>query len=196
MTERLTVVSGCMFAGKTNELFRLVERQLIARRSAQIFKPKLDNRWGKIEKVRSHAGREMDAFPVEDPRAILGLVKEDTKIVGIDEAQFFGPEVIGVIEELLDRDKKVLVAGLPLDFRGEPFGSMPILLAKADEIVTVTAICTHSIDGEICGQEATRTQRLVNGRPANYNDPVVLVGAEESYAPRCPNHHRIPGKPT
>ena len=95
----------------------------------------------------------------------------------------------------MNRNKKVLVAGLPLDFRGEPFGSMPIFLAKADDQDHVTAICTYSENGQICGEEATRTQRLVNSQPANYNDPVVLIGAEESYAPRCPNHHIVPGKP-
>lgn len=196
MTERLTVVSGCMFAGKTDELIRLVERQEFAGRKVQIFKPKLDNRWGKSEKVRSHNDREKEAFPVEKPEEIISLLNEKTEVVAIDEIQFFGSRIIPVIDKLLDNNKKVLVAGLPLDFRGEPFGSMPVLLAKADEVITVTAICTYSEDGKICGNEATRTQRLVNGMPANYHDEIVVIGAAEAYAPRCPNHHIVPGKLT
>jgi thymidine kinase len=195
MTERLTVVSGCMFAGKTDELVRLVERQEYAGRKFQIFKPEIDDRWNKTGKVHAHSGRERDAIPIKEPRQILSLVDSDTEVVAIDEIQFFGPEIVAVVEELLDRNKKVLVAGLPLDFRGEPFGSMPIFLAKADDLIHVTAICTYSENGQICGEEATRTQRLVNNQPANYNEPVVLIGAEESYAPRCPNHHIVPGKP-
>jgi thymidine kinase len=195
MTERLEAISGSMFAGKTRELIRLVERQKFAGRKAQIFKPVVDNRWGKTERVRSHSGSEMQAVPVKNSSDLLSLVKSDTEYVAIDEVQFFDSGIVGVIDQLLDRDIKVLVAGLPLDFRGEPFGSMPLLLAKADNIVKVTAICTQTENGEICGEEATRTQRLVNGSPANYYDPIVLIGAEESYAPRCPDHHLVPGKP-
>lgn len=195
MTERLTVVSGCMFAGKTDELVRLIERQEYAGRKAQIFKPELDNRWGKIAKIHAHTGRERDAIPVKEPRQILSLVEQNTEVVGIDEVQFFGPEIIAVVEELLEKDKKVLVAGLPQNFRGEPFGQMPILLTKADELVLLTAICTYKENSQICGADATRTQRLVNGQPASYNDPEVLIGAQEAYAPRCPRHHLVLGKP-
>lgn len=195
MTERLTVVLGCMFAGKTDELVRLIERQEYAGRKSQIFKPELDNRWGKTAKIHAHTGRERDAIPVKEPGEILSLVGQDIEVVGIDEIQFFGPEIISVVEELLNKDKKVLVAGLPQNFRGEPFGQMPILLTKADELVLLTAICTHGEDGRICGAEATRTQRLVNGRPASYDDPEVLIGAEEAYAPRCPQHHKVLRKP-
>lgn len=195
MTERLKVIAGPMFSGKTDELIRLIERQEFAARKVQIFKPVIDNRWGEINKIRSHAGREKDAVPVKKAFDIFSLIKEDTEIVAIDEAQFFDEGIVLVVEKLLEKDIMVLVTGLPLDFKGEPFGPMPVLLAKADDIVKVTAICTHSENGEICGEEATRTQRFVDGNPADYNNPLVVIGAEEQYQPRCPNHHIVPGKP-
>ena len=184
-----------MFSGKTAELLRLVERAEFAGRKVQVFKPAIDDRWGKVEKVRSHSGSEHQAVPVRQAREILVKLEPDTQLVAIDEIQFFDQEIIPVIDELLEKDIEVLFAGLPLDFRGEPFGSVPILLAKADGIIKLTAICTYSENGEICGQEATRTQRIVNGQPASYNEPVVVVGAEEKYAPRCPSHHIVPDKP-
>jgi len=196
MTERLEVISGSMFSGKTRELKRLVERQEIAGVKAQVFKPTVDNRWGKIGKVRSHSGEEKDAIPVKDSAELLSRVDADTKYIAIDEAQFFDAGIVSVIDKLLDRGVKVLVAGLPLDFRGEPFGTMPILLAKADNTIKVTAICTEILEnGEICGEEATRTQRFVYGQPANYNDPIVQIGAAESYAARCPTHHKVSRRP-
>ncbi len=195
MSERLTTVSGSMFSGKTAELIRLVEREEIAGRKVQVFKPIIDDRWGKVEKVRSHSGAERGAKPVEKSTDILNLISEGVKVVGIDEIQFFDNEIVSVVEELLKRNIKVIVAGLPLDFRGEPFGQMPILLAKADDVVKLSAICNYSDNGSICGQPATRTQRLVNGSPANYNDPILLIGAEESYAARCPDHHIVPRRP-
>ncbi len=195
MVERLTAIPGSMFSGKTEELIRLVTRAEYAGRSVQVFKPIIDDRWGKIKKVSSHSGSEHDAIPVRSSREILERLLPDTQLVAIDEAQFFDEEIVPVIDELLEKDVEVVFAGLPTDFRGEPFGQMPILLAKADEINRLTAICTYSEDGEICGELATRTQRLVNGQPANYTDPIILIGAEESYAARCPDHHIVPGKP-
>ncbi|HKC04754.1 MAG TPA: thymidine kinase [Patescibacteria group bacterium] len=194
MTERLEVITGCMFAGKTDEMIRLAERQEYAGRKVQLFKPAIDTRWGELSAVKSHGGRKKDATPVKDSQHLLSLVDRDTKIVAIDEAQFLDEGIVGVVSELLDRDIKVLVAGLPLDFRGEPFGSMPVLLAKADNTIKVTAVCTHSENGEICGGEATRTQRFINGQPSNYSDPVIQIG-EEEYAARCPQHHVVPGRP-
>jgi thymidine kinase len=195
MTERLTGITGSMFSGKTAELLRLVERAEFAGRKVQVFKPAIDNRWGKVEKVRSHSGSEHQAIPVRGAEEILEKLDPNTQLVAVDEIQFFGGEIIPVIEGLLENDIEVLFAGLPLDFRGEPFGPVPVLLAKSDSIIKLTAICTYSENGEICGEEATRTQRIVNGEPARYDDPVVLVGAEEKYAPRCPSHHIVPGKP-
>jgi len=195
MTERLIGIKGSMFSGKTDELIRLVNREEIAGRIVQVFKPIVDDRWGLTEKIRSHAGSEHDATLVHSSLEILGLLNEDSQIVAIDEIQFFDEHIVDVVSELLDRDIKVMFAGLPEDFRGEPFGPVPLLLSKSDDIVTLTAICTHKENGEICGQEATKTQRFIDGQPANYKDPVILVGAEELYAARCPTHHVVPGKP-
>lgn len=195
MVEGLYAISGSMFSGKTAELIRQVERAEFAGLKTQVFKPVIDDRWGRVEQIRSHSGAEHVAIPVNNSKELLESLDPDAKVVAIDELQFFDPEIVDVIEELLARGIRVFFAGLPTDFRGEPFGQMPVMLAKADAIVRVTAICTFSEDGEICGAEATRTQRLVFGKPASYDDPVVLIGAEESYAPRCPNHHIVRGKP-
>lgn len=184
-----------MFAGKTRELIRLVERARFAGEETIVFKPRIDNRWNKVGSVRSHAGDEAEAIAVDESMEILENIKENTKLVAIDEVQFFDERVIEVVAYLLELDIEVIVAGLPLDFAGRPFGPMPYLLAMADSVERLTAICTFKDDGEICGEEATRTQRLVNGAPANFDDPIVQVGAEEAYAPRCPTHHKVPGKP-
>jgi thymidine kinase len=196
MPEKLHVIAGAMFSGKTGLLLEQVTRAEIAGRQVQVFKPIIDNRWGKTDEVCSHSGSEHKATSVKEPVEILDHLKPDTQIVAIDEIQFFKPEqIIEIVNHLLDLDKKVIVAGLPTDFRGEPFGAMPTLLAMADQIDRLTAICTFIDDGDICGQEATRTQRLVSGLPATYSDPIVVIGAEEQYQARCPKHHQVPGKP-
>jgi thymidine kinase len=195
MTEKLTAVSGSMFAGKTRETIRLVERKRYAGVETIIFKPRIDTRWNKINSVRSHAGDEEEAIAVDSALEILEHVNPNIGLVAIDEVQFFDEGIVEVVEYLIDMDIEVIVAGLPLDFAGRPFGQMPILLAMADEIERLTAVCTYDEDGERCGREATRTQRLVNGKPAGFNDPIVQIGAEEAYAARCPTHHIVPGKP-
>jgi thymidine kinase len=196
VTTTLTVICGPMFSGKTEELIRQVHRAGFAGDTVQIFKPVIDNRWGKVKRVRSHAGGECDAVPIRNPKRILKCVNKKTHLVAIDEVQFFKKEIVDVIEKLLNDNIKVIVAGLPTDFRGEPFGQMPTLLAKADRITSLTAICTYEMEnGKPCGFEATRTQRLINGKPARFHDPIILIGAAESYAARCPNHHMVPGKP-
>ncbi len=195
MTERLTAISGSMFSGKTEELIRLIGRSEYAGKNTQIFKPVIDDRWGKTKSIKSHSGTEHEAIPISASKDILDNLDPDTNLVAIDEIQFFDEDIVPVIRELLDRNIEVIFAGLPTDFRGEPFGQMPILLCLADETVSLTAICTYSENGEICGKPATKTQRLINGEPANYDDPIILIGAEESYAARCPNHFVVPGKP-
>lgn len=196
MGKELFAVTGCMLSGKTSELQRQIKRATIAGAIAQTFKPKIDNRWGKTNQIVSHDGNECPAIPVENPIKILECLEQNTNLVAIDEVQFFGPEIVPVIQQLLENNIRVLVAGLPQDFRGEPFGSMPILLALADQITLLTAICTYQEDdGTTCGRPATKTQRLVNGQPADYNNPVVLIGGQESYEARCPDHHLVPGKP-
>lgn len=184
-----------MFAGKTELLIREAIRAEIADKKVLVFKPSIDDRWGVIDKIRSHSGAEHDAFVVKSATDILNLIQPDTEVVAIDEIQFFDPEIVSVVEILLELDIQVIFAGLSLDFRGEPFGSMPELLVRCDEIDKPTAICTKVTDGKKCGASATRTQRTINGQPAAYNDPLVLIGAEQTYKARCIKHHEVPGKP-
>lgn len=196
MTERLTGISGSMFSGKTEELIRFITRAEYAGKKIQIFKPAIDKRWGKEDYIKSHSGAQHEAIPLPSAPELFEYLKQDTRMVVIDEVQFFDKKIVGVVERLLEYDIEVVFAGIPLDFRGEPFGQMPVLLAKADKVVRLTAICTHKdSEGGICGAEATRTQRLIDGKPADYGDPVILIGAKESYAARCPTHHIVPGRP-
>ncbi len=181
----IEVVCGSMFSGKTDELIRRLVRATIARQKVQVFKPAIDVRYA-VEKVTSHAGANFDAIPVEKAADILVKLDKDTTVVGIDEAQFFDAEVVNVAQQLAARDIRVLVAGLDMDFRGEPFGSMPMLMSIAEHVSKLHAICM------VCGDEASRTQRLVNDKPARYDDPVVIVGASELYEARCRQHHEVP----
>lgn len=181
----IEVICGSMFSGKTDELIRRLVRATIARQKVQVFKPAIDIRYA-VEKVASHAGSTFDALPVEKSADIRARVEADTTVVGIDEAQFFDGEVVNVARELAERGIRVLIAGLDMDFRGEPFGAMPILMAVAEQVSKLHAICMT------CGDEASRTQRLVNGQPARYDDPVVIVGASELYEARCRHHHQVP----
>ncbi len=179
------VICGSMFSGKTDELIRRLVRATIAKQKVQVFKPAIDIRYA-VEKVASHTGSTFDAIPVEKAAEIRSRLDKDTTVVGIDEAQFFDAEVVQVAQELAARGVRVLVAGLDTDFRGEPFGSMPRLMAEAEHVSKLHAICMT------CGDEASRTQRLVNGKPARYDDPVVIVGASELYEARCRLHHEVP----
>jgi len=184
-TGSLEVICGPMFCGKTEELIRRLRRALIARQKVQVFKPAIDRRYDEV-KVTSHAGMAFDAVPVRSAEEILSLVQPDTTVIGVDEAQFLDEEIIPVLEAMADRGVRVIAAGLDADFRGEPFGCMPVLMAKAERVDKLQAICM------VCGDPASRTQRLVNGRPANYHDPVVIVGAAEMYEARCRKHHEVP----
>jgi len=184
------LICGSMFSGKTEELLRRIRRAEIARRCIQIFKPLVDNRYG-LERVASHDGvaRE-DAVVVENAVDILSLVETETEVVAIDEVQFFDWAIADVCSELADRGKRVMAAGLDQDFRGEPFGPMPLLMALAEDVDKLHAICVK------CGAAASRTQRLFNDRPARYDDPIILVGGSESYEARCRSCHAVPGKPS
>ena len=179
------VITGSMFCGKTDELIRRLRRATIARQTVQVFKPVIDNRYA-VEKVISHAGSDYDAVPIESSADILGRLRPDTTVIGIDEAQFFDMGLIQIVQQLADQGMRVIVAGLDSDFRGEPFGPMPLLMALAERVDKLHAICM------ICGEAASRTQRLVNGKPAHYHDPVVIVGAAELYEARCRQHHQVP----
>jgi thymidine kinase len=191
MVGRLEVITGPMFAGKTEELLRRVERARIARKNAVLFKPKLDTRYAS-DRVVTHNGQSLPCYilptsisPSTFPQCVPQGLLENVDVVAFDEAQFFGQEFPALCETLVRMGKRVIVAGLDLDFRGEPFGPMPALLALADEVLKLTAVCT------ICGNPATRSQRLINGKPAT-EGPLVLVGGLESYEPRCREHFVAP----
>ena len=179
------VICGSMFCGKTDELIRRLRRATIARQKVQVFKPAIDDRYEKI-KVTSHAGSMFDATPINKASQILELTDADANVVGIDEAQFFDDEIVDIVSTLADRGVRVIVAGLDMNFKGEPFGCMPVLMAKAEHVDKLQAICM------VCGEPASRTQRLVNGKPAKYDDPVIIVGASEMYEARCRLHHEVP----
>ncbi|MCA1320308.1 thymidine kinase [Bacillus tianshenii] len=179
------VICGSMFSGKSEELIRRMRRSQFAKQNIQVFKPAIDNRYAD-EAVVSHNGTSIIAMPVPSSQAILDQVEEETEVVGIDEVQFFDEHIVEVIQELANRGYCVITAGLDQDFRGEPFGKMPELLAIAETVTKLQAVCA------VCGSPASRTQRLINGNPACYDDPIILVGASESYEPRCRHHHEVP----
>lgn len=181
----IEVVCGSMFCGKTEELIRRLRRAMIAKQKVQVFKPVIDDRY-QAAKVSSHNGMVFEAQPVEDSSKIRDFLEDDTTVVGIDEAQFFDEGLVQLVRELANQDIRVIVAGLDTDFRGEPFGIMPTLMAIAEKVDKLHAICM------VCGESASRTQRLVNGKPARYNDPVIIVGASELYEARCRKHHQVP----
>lgn len=180
----IEVICGSMFSGKTEELIRRVRRAQIARQRVQVFKHSLDARYAQRE-VASHNGLQLEAIPVENAAQLRALIAPETTVVAIDEGQFFDEGLVGLCEELADRGLRVIVAGLDLDFRGEPFGPMPQLMARAERVDKLQAICV------VCGGPASRTQRLINGQPAAYDDPVILVGADEVYQARCRGCHQV-----
>lgn len=181
---RIEVICGSMFCGKTEELIRRARRAIIAKQEIQVFKPSLDDRYG-IERVTSHTGQVIEAQPVSKPGQILEQLRPSTTVVAMDEVQFFDETIVETIEQLTARGIRTILAGLDTDFRGEPFGAMPQLMCIAEEVTKLHAICV------ICGEEACRTQRLVNGQPARYDDPIIMVGAEEAYEARCRIHHVV-----
>ncbi|MBZ0294958.1 MAG: thymidine kinase, partial [Anaerolineae bacterium] len=176
---QIEVICGSMFCGKTEELIRRIRRAIIAKQNVQVFKHSLDTRYDGVQKVSSHNGQAIEAQHTNHSSSILPLILDETTVVAIDEVQFFDDGIIQVVQALAQQDIRVILAGLDTDFRGEPFGAMPQLLAMAEEVTKLHAICV------ICGEPASRTQRLVNGKPARYDDSVILVGAQESYEARC-----------
>lgn len=184
----LEVICGCMFAGKTEELIRRINVLSYARKNILAFKPKIDDRYSTTE-IASHAGSKVPCIVISEAKEILNHVNYDTDVVAIDEVQFFDEDVVDICEYLADSGLRVMVAGLDKDFRGEPFGVLPDLLTRAEFVTKLTAVCAK------CGAPATRTQRIINGKPASFNDPIVLVGAKEAYEPRCRHCHEIVEKP-
>jgi thymidine kinase len=183
----IEVICGSMFCGKTEELIRRLKRAVIAKQKVQVFKPAIDNRYDEV-KVTSHGGLMFDAIPITQAKDILELLDADTTVVGIDEVQFLDDEIISIVNRLAAKDIRIIIAGLDTDFRGEPFGCIPYLISQAEQVEKLQAICM------VCGEPACRTQRLVNGHPAQYDDPIVIVGASELYEARCRKHHAVPGR--
>jgi len=182
----IEVICGCMFSGKTEELIRRLRRAVIARQKVQVFKPDLDNRYD-IQNITSHNGQNIEAKLVANARQILENRADGTSLVAIDEAQFFNADIVEVVEVLANSGMRVLVAGLDTDFRGEPFGSMPELLCRAEEVTKLHAICV------ICGEPASRTQRLFNGGvPVPRESQLIQVGGYDHYQARCPRCHIVP----
>lgn len=184
----IEVICGCMFAGKTEELIRRINVLSYARKNILVFKPKIDDRYSTTE-IASHAGSKVPCIVISEAKEILDHVNYDTDVVAIDEVQFFDEDVVDICEYLADSGLRVMVAGLDKDFRGEPFGVLPDLLTRAEFVTKLTAVCAK------CGAPATRTQRIINGKPASFYDPIVLVGAKEAYEPRCRHCHEIVEKP-
>ena len=182
----IEVITGVMFSGKSEEMIRRVRRSLIARRRVQVFKSALDDRYHGIGHVSSHDGSGVTAVPVRSGRELAERIHPHTQVVAVDEVQFLDDGIVEVLTVLADRGARVIVAGIDMDFRGEPFGPMPRILAMAEAVDKLHAICM------VCGAAATRNQRLVNGQPAPYESPVVQVGGHEAYEARCRRCHQVP----
>ena len=180
----LTVITGSMFSGKSEELIRRLRRALYARRRVQVFKHALDTR-SELTEIRTHSGILHEAVAVSTSDELLERVERTADVVAIEEAQFFDVGVVSACRRLADSGYEVIAAGLDMDFRGLPFGPMPILLAEADEVAKLRAICAR------CGRDASRSQRLIDGRPAPASAPTILVGAQESYEARCRHCHQV-----
>jgi thymidine kinase len=207
MAEKIVGLGGPMFSGKTRELLLIAEREKLAGRNVQVFKPAIDDRGEGNDKIvsRFSAKKECEAIPISEPVNLFSKLKEDTEVVIIDEAQFFDQkngkgvyEIVRVVREVSRSGVIVYFAGLVRDFRREPFGPMPDLMANAQEILLLCAVCNKMLDnGKICGAPASETQRYIGGKPASYDDPIVIVGdAKEGYAARCLKHHEILNTPT
>ena len=184
----IELIAGVMFSGKSEELIRRVRRAIIARRAVQVFKSHLDARYAGLFHVTSHDGREVEAVPIDTSAEIFRQVRSDTEIVAIDEAQFLDEEIVTVVTAFAERGVRVILAGTDTEFRGEPFGAMGALMAVAEEVTKLRAICV------VCGELACRNQRLVDGKPARWDSPIVMVGGHESYEARCRHCHRVPRK--
>jgi thymidine kinase len=180
----ITVICGSMFAGKSEELIRRARRALYAKRRVQVFKPAIDNRYDEAMVV-SHMGVKHEAVPVRAVTELAAQIKPDTQVVCVEEVQFFDASICALAVKLADSGCEVILAGLDQDFRREPFGPMPQLMALADEVVKLRAICMH------CGATASHTYRQIDGKPAHRDDPIILIGATESYEARCRNCFKL-----
>lgn len=184
----IEIVVGPMYSGKSEELIRRIKRAEIAKQRVLVFKPAIDNRYSPTD-VTSHNGSAIKAIPVADLDEVFDYINPSTppavQVVGFDEVNFFDRKIIKIVTKLANMGIRVICAGLDMDFKGEPFGAVPELMAMAEFVDKLQAVCV------ICGQPATRTQRIIDGKPAKYDDPVILVGATESYEARCRCHHVV-----
>ncbi|MCI0434824.1 MAG: thymidine kinase [Gemmatimonadetes bacterium] len=184
----IEVISGVMFSGKSEELLRRVRRATLARKRVQVFKSHLDERYGGLAVVSTHDGGHIDSEPISTSTELMERVRSESEVVAVDEVQFLDDGVVDVANALADRGVRVIAAGTDMDFRGRPFGPVPLLLAIAERIDKLHAICVR------CGQLATRNQRLINGRPAPAEGPTIQIGGLESYEARCRACHEVPSE--
>lgn len=182
------VICGSMFAGKTEELIRRVKRLNYAKKKVLVFRPKIDNRYSDTEVV-SHSNFRVKAIIIDKAKEAEAYITDDVDAVAFDEAQFFDKDLVKLSQKLARSGIRVILAGLDTDFRGETFGVMGDLMAQAQFVDKLHAICVK------CGSEASRTQRLINGKPAAYDDPIVVVGADECYEARCLHCHEVRNRP-
>lgn len=181
----IEVVAGVMFSGKSEELMRRVRRAIIARKRVQVFKSHLDSRYAGLFAVSSHDGRSVEAVPVDSSAQIAQRIDPTAQVIAVDEAQFLDNGIVELATSLAARGRRVILAGLDTDFRGEPFGPMPQLMAIAESVDKLSAICV------LCGASATRTQRLIDGEPAAWDSPTIMVGGREAYEARCRACHVV-----
>jgi thymidine kinase len=210
----IRIETGPMFSSKSTSLIGHIERYLIAEKEQGVdilvFNHASDERYGKNQIV-SHSGLKVEALAVKDSETIFNTIFEFDQAgnvilkpcyvdrltaIFIDEAQFFDHHLSELVSFIDSLGIDVFAAGLDTDFKGETFGPMGDLMARADEVSKHTAVCKKKVNGHICGEPATQTQRLVNGSPANYSDPIIMVGANEAYTARCRTHHEVPGRPS
>jgi thymidine kinase len=181
----IEVIAGVMFSGKSEELMRRVRRATIARKRVQVFKSHLDDRYAGLHTVASHDGRTFEAIPVDSAAQIAQRLDPMAQVVAVDEVQFLDAGIVALATALAEKGRRVLLAGVDTDFRGEPFGAMPQLLAVAESVTKLHAICVQ------CGNPASRNQRLIDGEPARWDSPTIMVGAAQSYEARCRACHRV-----
>jgi thymidine kinase len=183
---RIEVIAGVMFSGKSEELIRRVRRAVIAKKRVQVFKSHLDARYAGLYSISTHDGGIVEAEPVDSSEEIVTRRRPETEVLAVDEVQFLDDGIVSVANTLADQGVRMVLAGIDMDFRGLPFGPMPALLAIAEMVDKLQAICV------VCGEPASRNQRLVNGRPALWDSPTIMVGGRESYEARCRYCHKVP----
>ena len=180
----IEVICGPMFAGKSEELIRRINRLEYAKKKTLVFKPGIDNRYS-ADEVVSHSNLKAKSISIKESKEILDYVDSSTFAIAVDEVQFLDKEIIYIAQRLALKGIRVILGGLDTDFRGEPFPITASLMTVAEDVLKLTAICV------VCGAPATKTQRIINGKPAHYSDPIIKVGASEAYEPRCRHCHQV-----